>query len=157
MKPLWHLLVTETRVILIPARALIDPQIDGVSSGIYQLPSGESCYWGQVLSLWLWVKAIRFLRPSDNRLSLTDRPLPQHPSGTRAEIEAATKGLKDNKQWLESSHNTRACPTMWPTPRELWHARRVQLRLVIGSCLIFANVCENCLPLTFSRCRMFTP
>lgn len=27
-----------------PSQALIDPQIDGASLGIYQLPSGESCY-----------------------------------------------------------------------------------------------------------------
>lgn len=27
-----------------PSLALIDPQMDGVSLGIHQLPSGESCY-----------------------------------------------------------------------------------------------------------------
>lgn len=27
-----------------PSRALIDPQIDGVSLDIHQLPSGGSCY-----------------------------------------------------------------------------------------------------------------
>lgn len=27
-----------------PSQALIDPQIDGASLGIHQLPSGESCY-----------------------------------------------------------------------------------------------------------------
>lgn len=27
-----------------PSPALIDPQIDGVSLGIHQLPGGESCY-----------------------------------------------------------------------------------------------------------------
>lgn len=57
-----------------PSQALIDPQIDGVSLGIHQPPSWGSCYWEQVLSPLLWVKAIRLLRPSDNRLSLTDRP-----------------------------------------------------------------------------------
>lgn len=32
-----------------PSQALIDPQIDGVGLSIHQLPSEESCYWGQVV------------------------------------------------------------------------------------------------------------
>lgn len=32
-----------------PSQAMIDPQIDGASLSIHQPPSGESCYWGQVV------------------------------------------------------------------------------------------------------------
>lgn len=101
-----------------PSEALIDPQIDEVSLGIHQLPSGGSCYWGQVLSLWLWVKAIRLPRPSDNRLSLTGRP-------SRGIHQTLAQKLKQPPKvsGITSSHwshpdNTRAFPIMCSTPRE---------------------------------------
>lgn len=61
-KPLWRLLVTETRVLLIPVVVLIDPQIDGLSFSIHQPSSGER----ELLLRAAAVSALVTLKPLDS-------------------------------------------------------------------------------------------
>lgn len=103
-----------------PSQALIDPQIDGVSLGIHQLPSGESCYWRQLLCLWLWVKAIRLLRPSDNRLSLKDRPSRSIHQTLMQKLKQPPKVSRITSSDWSHPDNTRAFPITQSTQRKLW-------------------------------------